>query len=60
MVRDSYPAGLDPNQAVDEQSLAPYQTFFVAQKMIPVMADLSKLVDTSFAQAAVRALGPYQ
>ena len=59
MVRDSFPAGLDPNQVVDEQSLAPYQTFFISQKMIQSPADLSKLVDTSFARAAVEALGPY-
>lgn len=60
VVENSFPAGLDPNQAVNVSSLEEMQRFFVEQKIMPAPADLSKLVDLSFAKKAVSELGPYQ
>ena len=59
-IRDSFPAGLDPNQFVDEPMLEPYQSFFLSLRMMPAPADLKKLIDSSFARKAVEALGPYK
>lgn len=60
VVAESYPAGLDPDQDINVKSLQEMQSFFVAQKMMPKPTDLSTLVDTSFAKAALVKLGPYQ
>lgn len=59
-IANMFLAGLDPDQVVDESSLAGYQAFFIEHKFITEGTDLSKLVDMSFARAAVQELGPYQ
>ena len=59
-IRATYPAGLDPDQRVDVASVARMQDFFIRQKLLDAPADLSKLIDPSFAQAAVARLGPYR
>ncbi|HTK13207.1 MAG TPA: ABC transporter substrate-binding protein [Xanthobacteraceae bacterium] len=60
VVAESHPAGLDPEQDVNIKSLQEMQNFFVAQKLMSAPTDLGKLVDTSFAKAAVAKLGPYK
>ena len=60
VVEASVPAGLDPDQHVSLESLEKTQAFFIAQKMLKEPADLSKLVDPSFAKAAVAELGAYK
>ena len=59
VVRDSFPAGLDPEQRVDRPFVDRVQHFFIAQKFLRQPADLNTLVDTSFAEAALKTLGPY-
>jgi NitT/TauT family transport system substrate-binding protein len=60
VVRNSYPGGLDPDQIVHPASMEEMQKFFVEQKLMTTPVDISKLVDTSFAEAAVKKLGKYQ
>lgn len=59
IVRDAYPAGLDPNQQVDQESLAFFQEFFVKEGQIREPIDIDQLLDQSFADAALEQLGPY-
>jgi NitT/TauT family transport system substrate-binding protein len=59
-VQNSYPGGLDPDQIVNTATIEEMQKFFVEQKLMTTSADISKLVDTSFAEAAVKKLGKYQ
>ncbi len=58
-VRASYPAGLDPDQQLDRGFIDRLQRFFVRQKMLAQTIDLDGIIDTSFAEAARAALGPY-
>lgn len=60
LVRDGYPAGIDPNQRVGVAALGALQRFFVEQHFLEAPVDLDKVVDGSFAEAAVRALGVYR
>ena len=60
VVEASVPAGLDPDQLVSLESLEKTQAFFITHKMLKAPVDLSKLVDLSFAKAAVAELGPYK
>ena len=60
IVRDAFPAGLDPNQRVSKAFLDRLQTFFVQQHYLRSTVDVSKVLDLSFADAAVKELGPYQ
>lgn len=59
IVRDGYPAGLDPNQHVSLASLSALQGFFVQQRFLQQPIDVGRIVDQSFADAAVRELGHY-
>jgi NitT/TauT family transport system substrate-binding protein len=59
MVRDGYMAALDPDQRVNKTFLAAAQNFFAEQNMLQNKADIDALVDPSFAEAAVAALGAY-
>jgi NitT/TauT family transport system substrate-binding protein len=54
------PVGFAPDQKLDMGFLDAAQAFFVAQHYLPAPADTRRLVDPSFAAAAVRVLGPYR
>jgi len=52
--------GIDPNGKVNVDSLDAAQKYFVAKGTQTKALDMSKIVDQSFAQEAVRRLGAYQ
>src|SRR5262245_34983328 len=52
--------GLDPNGAVNVKSLDAAQQYFVQKGSQTKAADMSKVVDTSFAEDAVKELGTYK
>ncbi|MDB5405251.1 MAG: tauA [Rhodospirillales bacterium] len=60
VVADGFPAGLDPNQRVSVEFLGELQSFFVQQKFLRTPIDIEKIVDPSFAEAAVKDLGTYK
>lgn len=60
LVKASYPCWLDPDQKVNVAAMDVLQTFFVEQHMLTTRIDLNKVVDPSFAQAAVASLGAYR
>ena len=60
VIRDSFPGGLDPNQRISKPFLADVQKFYVAQKLLEKPADLDRLVDLSFSDAALAELGEYK
>jgi NitT/TauT family transport system substrate-binding protein len=53
------PAGLDPDGRLDLQSIEDDLRYYVESGQVTDRPDLSQLIDTSFQQFAVRALGPY-
>jgi NitT/TauT family transport system substrate-binding protein len=53
------PAGLDPDGTLDMQSIEEAARYYVESGQVVDQPDLSRLIDTTFQQAAVRALGPY-
>jgi ABC-type nitrate/sulfonate/bicarbonate transport system substrate-binding protein len=53
-----YPTGANPDGTLNVQSMADSQTYFQGLGLVQTPADLSKVIDTSFTQAAVQALGP--
>lgn len=59
LVEKSHPSGLDPEQRLDVPYLKRLQSFYVARHLLPRPVDVSKLVDTSFADHARKQLGPY-
>jgi NitT/TauT family transport system substrate-binding protein len=59
-VRDSNPAGLDPNQDIGADSFNEVQAFFVEQGLMKSAVPLGDLIDPSFAKAAVEKLGRYK
>jgi NitT/TauT family transport system substrate-binding protein len=58
-IRNSFPAGLDPDQGVNLATFQELQAFFIEHKLLAAPADLAKLIDTSFADAALKKLGKY-
>lgn len=52
--------GIDPNGAVNAKSLDAAQQYFVAKGSQTKAVDMSKVVDTSFAEEAVKQLGAYK
>ena len=52
--------GIDPNGAVNAKSLEAAQSYFVAKGSQQKALDMSKVVDASFADEAVKALGQYK
>lgn len=52
--------GLHPDGKVNVESLGAAQEYFVAKRSQLKVADLAKLVDLSFAEEAVKQLGPYR
>jgi NitT/TauT family transport system substrate-binding protein len=53
------PAGLDPNGKLDIQSIKRDLTYYIESGQAKAGTDTSKLIDTSFQEAAIKALGPY-
>jgi NitT/TauT family transport system substrate-binding protein len=60
VVRDGFPAGLDPNGRVDTAFLDKCQHWFVDQHYLPAPIDLGTLIDPSFAADTVARLGEYR
>lgn len=60
VIRSSFPAGLDPNQEINLDTINEMQEFFVEQGFLDAVVPLDTLVDTSFAEAAVAELGRYE
>jgi NitT/TauT family transport system substrate-binding protein len=58
-VRKSFPPGLDPNQLVDLDFLRTMQDFYVEHGYLQKRIDVTRIVDTSFAEAALKQLGEY-
>jgi NitT/TauT family transport system substrate-binding protein len=52
--------GIDPNGIVNSKSLGEAQQYFVTKGSQPKAVDLTKVVDPSFAEDAVKKLGPYK
>lgn len=59
IVAKASPGGLDPDQKVDTEYLGLLQDFFADQGLLRQKVDIAKMVDPSFAQAAVAKLGQY-
>ena len=57
--RDSTAAGINPNGGVYVASLKKDLEFFRAQGLISGTVSVEQVLDTSFAEAAVKELGPY-
>ncbi len=53
-------AGIDPNGKVNADSLSYVQKYFIAKGSQQKTVDLTKLIDMSFADAAVQQLGAYK
>jgi NitT/TauT family transport system substrate-binding protein len=60
VVRNGFPAGLDPNGKVSVRFLEQCQDFFVKQHYLQAPIDLKRLVDTSFSDSTVARLGEYK
>lgn len=60
IVRDSFLPGLDPDQRVNVEALNVVENFYASQGRVRNVIDASKIVDMSFADAAVAALGTYK
>jgi NitT/TauT family transport system substrate-binding protein len=60
VVREANKGGLDPNQLVGIPELEAFQKFFVEQNYLRQPIDVAKIVDQSFAKAAVAKLGEYK
>ncbi len=58
--KDSTPAGINPNGGVYVASLNKDLAFFKGQGLISGKVSVEQVLDTSFAEAAVKDLGPYQ
>lgn len=53
------PAGLDPDGKLDLNSMQSDLNYYIESGQSKAGTDLGKLVDTTFQEAAVKALGPY-
>jgi NitT/TauT family transport system substrate-binding protein len=60
IIKNSFPIGLSPDQRVDVAALKAVEDFYLAQHMLAAPIDPQRIVDMSFADAAVKTLGPYQ
>jgi len=54
------PTGLDPDGKLNVQSMKDDQQYYLDHKTLQAPVDIDKLIDTSFAEAAVKTLGPYK
>ena len=57
--RQMRPAGLNPDGALDMRSIREDLNYYINSGQVDGQPDLSRLVNTSFQQLAVGALGPY-
>jgi NitT/TauT family transport system substrate-binding protein len=53
------PAGLDPDGKLDMRSIEDAVKYYLESGQVNHQPDLARLIDTSFQESAVRALGPY-
>lgn len=60
LVKNTFPCGLEPDQQLDVAYLKRLQDFYVGQHLLNRSADVSKLVDTTYADHARAKLGPYK
>jgi NitT/TauT family transport system substrate-binding protein len=60
VIEQMVPAGLDPDGKLDVQSMQNDLNYYMDSGQVQSQVDLGKLIDTSFQEAAVKALGPYQ
>ncbi|WP_199434800.1 ABC transporter substrate-binding protein [Qaidamihabitans albus] len=60
LIEKTKPVGLDPDQRLDADYLGRLQDFYVHQGILDHPVDVRKLIDTSFAEAAVEQLGKYR
>ena len=60
VIARSFPPGLDPNQKVTLAAFEAYQNFYAEQGLVRKPIDVKLLLDPSFAEAAVKALGEYK
>ena len=60
IIRNGFPAGLDPNQRLNKNFLNSVQNFYFEQKLLEQKADVDKMVDLSFSDAAINELGLYK
>jgi NitT/TauT family transport system substrate-binding protein len=60
LVRSMIPNGISPNGTVNKASLADDLTFFVAEGLIEKPVKVDDVLDMSFADNAIKELGPYQ
>ncbi len=60
IIRNAFPAGLDPNGKVDVRFLEECQAYFIQQHYLETPIDLRKLVDPSFAGSTVARFGEYK
>lgn len=60
IIRESFLPGLDPDQRVNVGALNAVEKFYAEQGSIRNVIDAGKIVDMSFADAALASLGPYK
>lgn len=60
IIKNSFPIGLSPDQRIDTAALKAVEQFYLDQHLLAAPIDPAKIVDMSFADAAVKALGPYK
>ena len=60
IVAASFPIGLNPDQRVDPGAIDEVEKFYVGQHMLPAANGADRIIDMTFADAAVAALGPYR
>lgn len=59
VLQEVVPAGLNPDGFVNVESVSADQDFFVQNGAMSARVDVGQLVDHSYVEAALRALGPY-
>ena len=61
IIAKSFPPGLDPDQRVTVEGMDVFQKFYQEQNLLRQPVDVKQLIDISYADAAVKALGgPYK
>jgi NitT/TauT family transport system substrate-binding protein len=60
LLRKITPTGMDPDGKVNTASLQRDVDFYIAQGLVETKVDVSKIVDMSFAEDAVKAVGPFK
>jgi NitT/TauT family transport system substrate-binding protein len=60
IIRDGNPVGFSPNQEVNAEFFDQAQRFHIEQGFLREAIDVRRLLDPSFARAAVRVLGEYR